>query len=150
MAMGTRRTTRLLVVEDDPGYMYLIKRAFAVRGDRAVWELTTAMDGEQCVQILFEEEKEGAPLPDLVLLDWNLPKVSGSEILRRMKQHLKLRRIPILIFSSSVSEDDIQSAYDDHANGFIVKPANVSALEGIVEAIERFWIAIARLPTVVR
>jgi CheY-like chemotaxis protein len=148
--MDILRTIRLLVVEDNPAYLYLIQRAFAGRGEEIHWELTTATDGEQAMQILFEEEKDAAPLPDLVLLDWNLPKVSGSEILRRVKQHPKPRRIPILIFSSSASDDDVRSAYDDHANGFIAKPENIDALESIVETIERCWIAVARIPKVVR
>jgi CheY-like chemotaxis protein len=71
---------------------------------------------------LFEEEKTDEPLPDLILLDWHLPKISGSELLRRIKTHEKLHRIPILVFSSSTAESDIHDAYDNHANGYITKP----------------------------
>ena len=102
------------------------------------------------MQILFEEEDENSPLPDLVLLDWNLPRISGSEVLRRVKQHKKLRRLPVLVFSTSEAEEDIHAAYDDHANGYITKPGSSEALAAIVDTIERFWIAVAQLPKVLR
>jgi chemotaxis family two-component system response regulator Rcp1 len=144
------RTIRLLVVEDNPGYLYLIERAFREHHGEVRWELTLAVDGEQALKLLFEEESENVPLPDLVLLDWSLPKVSGSEVLRRMKDHRKLRRIPVLVFSSSEADNDISDAYDNHANGYITKPGNAEMLAEIVEAIGRFWVAIAQLPKVMR
>jgi CheY-like chemotaxis protein len=144
--MDAARTIRLLVVEDDPSYMYLIKKAFSERKAKTRWALTTATDGEQAARILFAEEAENAPLPELILLDWNLPKISGGEVLRRLKQHQKLRRIPVLVFSSSKEDDDIHAAYDDHANGYITKPSGGAELEAIVETIEQFWIAVAQLP----
>jgi two-component system, chemotaxis family, response regulator Rcp1 len=148
--MDPSRTIRLLVVEDDPAYMYLIKKAFIGRTSRTRWELTTAADGEQATKILFAEEVENAPLPELILLDWNLPRISGGEVLRRLKQHRKLRRIPVLVFSSSEEDDDIHAAYDDYANGYITKPSGGAELEAIVETIERFWIAVAQLPKMMR
>src|ERR1700723_1993810 len=80
------RTIRLLVVEDSPSFQFLIREAFRARGDIR-WDLIVANDGEEAVRLLFEEENENVPLPDLILLDWNLPKVSGSEVLQRVKQH---------------------------------------------------------------
>jgi CheY-like chemotaxis protein len=115
------RTIRLLVVEDSPSYRFLIRQAFKGRGNN-FWNLIVANDGEEAVRFLFEEENENVPLPDLILLDWNLPKVSGSEVLQRVKQHEKLRRIPVLVFSSSEADEDIHPAYDNHANGYITKP----------------------------
>ena len=109
-----------------------------------------AKDGEEALQHLFAEEDENKPLPDLVLLDWNLPKLSGAEVLRRIKQHKKLRRMPVLVFSTSEQEDDIHAAYDNYANGYITKPRDPNALANIVETIERFWIAVAELPKVMR
>ena len=143
------QTIRLLVVEDSEVYMYLIQKAFSSR-EGIHWELTVAHDGEQAVKLLFEEERTNAPLPDLILLDWNLPKISGSELLQRIKKHEKLRKIPILVFSSSEADSDIHDAYDNHANGYITKPASVAMLAQVVETIEQFWIAVARLPKVVR
>jgi CheY-like chemotaxis protein len=80
------------------------------------------------VHLLFEEESRAAALPDLILLDWNLPKVSGLDVLRRVKEHGTLRKIPVLVFSSSAEDDDIHSAYGAHANGFITKPGDNEAL----------------------
>ena len=147
--MAILRTFRLLVVEDDPAYRFLIQKAFSGRGKEARWDLTVAKDGEEALHILFEEENKSVPLPDLILLDWNLPKVSGGEVLQRVKQHQDLRKIPVLVFSASEADRDIHAAYDNHANGFITKPEDGEALAATVQAIERFWIA-ARLPKVLR
>ena len=112
--------------------------------------MTTAEDGEQAISILFREEQESAPLPDLILLDWNLPKISGSEVLQRIKSHVQLRKIPVLVFSSSNADWDIHEAYGHHANGYITKPDDADSLAAIVEAIERFWVAVIQLPKVAR
>jgi CheY-like chemotaxis protein len=143
------RTIRLLVVDDSPSFRYLIHDAFSSR-DEIRWELTVAEDGETALRLLFEEENENVPLPNLILLDWNLPKVSGSEVLQRIKRHDKLRRIPVLVFSSPEADDDIHAAYDNRANGYINKPPSAEALAAIVETIERFWIGVAQLPKVTR
>ena len=147
--MDSTRTIRLLVVEDVPSYLYLIQPAFQGRQGQIHWELTVAQDGEEALRVLFEEEYENAPLPNLILLDWNLPKVNGDEVLRSIKEHPKLRRIPVLVFSSSDDEEDIHAAYDNHANGYITKPES-AAIADVVEAIERFWVAVAHLPKVLR
>jgi CheY-like chemotaxis protein len=144
------RTIQLLVVEDNAPFLYLIQRAFADRQEQIRWKLTIARDGQAAIGILFKEEADSVPPPDLILLDWNLPKVTGSEVLRRIKDHPRLRRLPVLVFSASEADVDIHAAYDGHANGYITKPDTPEALEAIVEAIERFWIAIARLPQVAR
>jgi chemotaxis family two-component system response regulator Rcp1 len=143
------RTIRLLVVEDSPSFQFLIREAFRARGDIR-WDLIVANDGEEAVRLLFEEENENIPLPNLILLDWNLPRVSGSEMLQRIKQHDRMRRIPVLVFTSSEADEDIHTAYDNHANGYITKPPTGEALAVIVETIERFWIDIAQLPKVAR
>ena len=143
------RTIRLLVVEDSPSFQFLIREAFRARGDIR-WELIMANDGEEAVRLLFEEKDENVPLPNLILLDWNLPKIDGGEVLRRIKRHPRLRRIPVLVFSSSEADEDIHTAYDNHANGYITKPRTGEALADIVETIERFWIAVAQLPKVAR
>jgi two-component system, chemotaxis family, response regulator Rcp1 len=147
--MGEPRTIRLLVAEDSPAYLHLIQVAFRGRHGNIRWELTVAEDGERALQLLFAEEAESAPLPDLILLDWNLPKVSGDEVLRRVKEHPKLRKIPVLVFSSSEEDEDIHAAYGYHANGYITKPGSLAMLEAMVETIERFWCAV-QLPKVMR
>jgi CheY-like chemotaxis protein len=140
----------LLVVEDNEAYAYLIKEAFSYRKDLTRWELTLAEDGEQAVRILFAEEQAHAPLPEIILLDWKLPKISGNEVLQRLKEHPELRRIPVLVFSTSAEDTDVHAAYDNHANGYITKPGDVGRLALIAEAIERFWTETAHLPKVVR
>jgi CheY-like chemotaxis protein len=140
--MDTLRTIHLLVVEDNPAYLYLIQKAFSGRGEQIRWNLTVATNGEEALHALFEEEDKSVPLPDLILLDWNLPNVSGGEVLQRIKQHQEFRRIPVLVLSSSDADTDIHAAYDSHANGFITKPWGAEALSATVEAIERFWIAL--------
>jgi two-component system, chemotaxis family, response regulator Rcp1 len=144
------RTVHLLVVEDSPSYLYLIKAAFEEHAGAVHWELAIATDGQQALDFLFAEERENDPLPALILLDWNLPKVNGREVLQRIKDHQKLRRIPVLVFSSSQAERDIRDAYDGRANGYITKPDSGKVMEGIVGAIEQFWVAVAQLPKVAR
>jgi|SRR6185369_10890642 CheY-like chemotaxis protein len=144
------RKIRLLVVEDNPAYLYLVQKAFSRRMQPIQWELTTAEDGEQALRLLIEEEVDNAPLPHLILLDWNLPKVSGCEVLQRMKEHEKLRKIPILVFSSSSLDEDIHNAYSNHANGYITKPDSTDILATIVGTIEEFWTSVASLPMVTR
>jgi len=148
--MKFQRAIRLLVVEDSPAYLYLIKRAFRDRAEDIRWDLVVATDGEEAVRLLFNEEKDRSALPDIILLDWNLPTIGGDEVLRRVKQHEKLRKIPVLIFSSSDADEDIHSAYSRHANGYITKPGDNDALANIVEGIEKFWTAVVQLPKVAR
>ena len=157
MAVSTRisrnaqkpQTIRLLIVEDSESYLYLIQKAFSSRkGIR--WELTVAHDGEQAINLLFGEDRTNAPLPDLILTDWHLSKVSGSDLLQRIKKHENLRKIPVLVFSSSEADRDIHDAYDNYANGYITKPDSMEVLAQIVETIEQFWIAVAKLPKVLR
>lgn len=141
---------RLLVVEDNPAYLYLVQKAFSGRRGRNRWDLSVAADGQQALNLLFEEKDCEAALPDLILLDWNLPKVSGDEVLRRIKQHQHLRKIPVLVFSSSDAKADIHAAYGNHANGYITKPRNDDMLAAIVQTIEEFWVTIAQLANVLR
>jgi two-component system, chemotaxis family, response regulator Rcp1 len=117
---------------------------FGERHEQMRWEITVAKDGEDAIEALFGQTNLW---PDLILLDWNLPKLGGGEVLRRVKRHRLMSKIPVLIFSSSASESDIQAAYKDHANGWIVKPNGVDALEAIVERIERFWIQLSLKPS---
>ncbi len=146
--MVSVRTIRLLVVEDDVAYLNLVQKAFGARAEQIRWEVSVAKDGAEALHVLFKEETDRSPLPDFVLLDWNLPKVTGRDVLLRVKEHPTLRRIPVLVFSTSDADDDVHAAYDSHANGYVTKPGSAEALEAVVETIERFWVAIARLPRV--
>lgn len=136
---------RLLIVEDSEDYLDLIREAFLNRPGAHKWDLTVATDGEEALSILTAKGNAGGFAPDLILLDWNLPKVSGSEVLQQVKAHKELRKIPVLVFSTSSAERDIHEAYGHHANGYITKPREIEALFQVAEAIEAFWIAIAEL-----
>jgi len=148
--MNDARSIRILIVEDNPAYSYLIQKAFSLRMKGVKWECVTAEDGEKALHFLFEEEQARAPLPDLILLDWNLPKVSGRQVLQRTKHDENLRKIPVLIFSGSDADEDIMGAYGDHANGYIMKPDAHDALADIIETIEEYWVTVAQLAKVVR
>jgi two-component system, chemotaxis family, response regulator Rcp1 len=148
--MPAPRMIRLFVVEDDEAYLYLIKKAFSIPTEKTRWDLTFATNGQEALDRLFKEENENVPLPDLILLDWKLPRVSGDEVLRRLKQHEKLRKMPVLVFSSSEADKDIHAAYGGHANGYITKPADINLLSNIVAAIEQFWVVIAQIPKIER
>ncbi len=139
------RAVRLLVVEDSAAYLELIRHAFLDRKGAHKWELTVAVDGEKALSIVLGDGNTIGFVPDLILLDWNLPKISGREVLQRVKAHAELRKIPILVFSSSDAERDIHEAYAHHANGYITKPKDLDVLFQIAEAIEAFWVAIAQL-----
>lgn len=140
-----RRAVRLLVVEDNVGYLALIREAFALRKGPHKWDLTVAEDGEKALAQVLGDERTIGLLPDIILLDWNLPKISGSEVLQQLKAHQELRKIPILVFSSSSADRDIHEAYSHHANGYITKPNDLNVLFQVAEAIESFWVAIAQL-----
>jgi two-component system, chemotaxis family, response regulator Rcp1 len=138
------RAIRLLVVEDNAAYLHLIREAFTTRNGSHKWDLSVATDGEEAIWLL-RGGKPGSFVPDIVLLDWNLPKVSGLEVLKWAKAHEELRKIPILVFSTSDADRDVHEAYRHHANGYITKPSDMDVLYKVAEAIENFWVAIAEL-----
>jgi chemotaxis family two-component system response regulator Rcp1 len=144
------REIRLLVVEDSSAYRDLVQRAFRQLGGQTRWKIVIAKDGKEALELLFAEESEQEPLPDLILLDWNLPKVSGNEVLMRLKEHQRLRKIPVLIFSSSDADADIHAADGNYANGYITKPGSLDVLNSMVETIEQFWITVAQIPKIAR
>jgi CheY-like chemotaxis protein len=139
------RAVRLLVVEDNTPYLHLIRTAFENGKGTQKWELSEAKDGEEALSIVLGGEGRTSYIPDLILLDWNLPKISGSEVLQRIKAHVEFRKIPILVFSSSRAERDVHEAYGHHANGFITKPGDLNVLFEVAKAIEIFWVAVAEL-----
>jgi CheY-like chemotaxis protein len=135
----------ILLVEDDAGDA---ERAMAALRDgkirnRVAW----VQDGEEALQYLFQTGTfPGATRPDLILLDWWLPKISGSEVLDRIKRHPELRRIPVVILTASTQDEDVLRAYNSHANCFITKPVGVDAFLRVVRSIEDFWLTVVKLP----
>jgi CheY-like chemotaxis protein len=142
-----KRVIRVMVVEDHDATAYLIKKAFSERSERVRWDLSFAQDGAQALGRLFRRgAHESAARPDIVLLDWNLPKVSGREVLRTLKSSDEFRTLPVLIFSSSQDDRVVETAYGEHANGYICKPSDPESLYTAIESIETFWVHTARLP----
>jgi CheY-like chemotaxis protein len=104
-------------------------------------------DGEQALQYLRREgEFAGARRPDLVLLDLNLPRLSGIELLTVVKKDEDLRTIPVIVLTTSTNEDDVLNSYHHHANAYVTKPVNVEELFDVIRAFELFWLAIVTLP----
>jgi len=135
---------QLLLVEDNAGDIRLVQEAF--KEGRFPCKLHITRDGEQAMAFLHHEKPYyDSPRPTLILLDLNLPRKDGREVLAEIKQEKSLRRIPVMIMSTSTRSEDIDKAYDLHANCHIPKPVD---LEGIVELgklIERFWLTAAAL-----
>jgi CheY-like chemotaxis protein len=135
----------ILLVEDDSGDA---DRTMAALRDgkirnRVVW----VQDGEQALQYLFRTGSfTRACRPDLVLLDWWLPRINGSEVLDRIKNHPELKRIPVVILTASTQDEDVLRAYNSHANCFINKPVGVDAFIRVVRSIEDFWMTVVKLP----
>jgi CheY-like chemotaxis protein len=111
--------------------------------NRVVW----VQDGEQALDYLYREGTFArARRPDLILLDWHLPKVTGEEVLKIIKNHADFKRIPVIIMTSSQQEQDLLKAYNLHANCFVNKPVDVREFIEVVRSIEDFWLTIVKLP----
>ena len=137
---------QILLVEDNPGDVRLTKEA--LRGARVANELHVVGDGEEAIDFLNRRgEHADAPRPDIVLLDLNLPRLDGSEVLAQIKTDPELAKIPIIVLTSSSAEADIQRAYELHANCFISKPVDFTEFIGAVRSLEGFWLKIVKLPT---
>jgi CheY-like chemotaxis protein len=136
----------VLLVEDNPADIRLMKEA--LRDRRFGNRLSVVTDGEQALDFLFRRGKfVDAPQPALVLLDLNLPKKNGREVLEIIKSDPGLRRIPVIVMTTSQLERDVHNAYDNHANAFITKPLDFDTLVKVIASIEEFWFDIARLPS---
>ncbi len=139
MAMKDRnRPVRFLLVEDNYGDVLLTQHAFAKA--TMANEITVARDGEIAMAMLRREgEYAAVPLPDLVLLDLNLPKMDGKEVLAAIKGDSALRQLPVIILSSSRAEQDVAKSYDLNANSYLIKPIDLTEFYTVVQAIESFW-----------
>ena len=138
--------TEILLVEDNPGDARLAVEA--LKDGNIANHLTVVEDGTSALQFLRGEGKYGqAKRPDLVLLDLNLPGKDGREVLREMKADAHLRRIPVVILTTSSAENDVLKSYDLHANCYIVKPVDLPQFVEVVRGIENFWFSIVKLPS---
>jgi chemotaxis family two-component system response regulator Rcp1 len=133
------RPFRILLVEDNPGDADLIREVMAESEEKN--EITLAVDGVEALRCLRER-----PRPDLILLDLNLPKKSGREVLGEIKSTADLQRIPVVVLTSSEAEIDLADAYRLHANCYLTKPVDLEEFLTAVRAIERFWLGVVKLP----
>ncbi len=135
----------ILLVEDNPGDVRLAKEA--LRDAKVRNNLHVTEDGVEALAFLRREGKyTDAPYPDLILLDLNLPKKDGREVLAEVKKDENLRRIPVVILTMSKAEEDILRTYDLHANCYITKPVDLDQFIKVVKSIEDFWFSIVKLP----
>ena len=143
--MGEANPIQVLIVEDNLGDIELAKAALCET--TLPLDLHVARDGEVAMRFMRREgDHADAPTPDLVLLDLNMPKMGGLEVLDRMKTDDVLRLIPVVVFTTSSAREDVEGAYDRYANCYITKPADLDDLVNVVNAIEAFWLTVVRLP----
>jgi chemotaxis family two-component system response regulator Rcp1 len=136
----------ILLVEDNPGDVRLTKEL--LKDSKIHNNLTVIDNGEDALLFLRREAKYcNANPPDLILLDLNLPRKNGSEVLASIKNDPRLRRIPVVVLTSSKAEEDVVRTYDLHANCYISKPVGLEQFASVVKAIDDFWLAIVKLPT---
>ena len=140
------RPIQILLVEDSPDDILLTEEALL--DARVANELHSVMDGEAAMDFLHARGKyEGQESPDVVILDLNLPKKDGREVLREIKEHPRLKRIPVIVLSTSGAAEDILGAYDHHVNAYVRKPIDFDDFIRAVRSLEDFWLSIVRLPT---
>lgn len=136
----------ILLVEDNEGDIVLTKEAF--EDAKILNTLSIVKDGQDAIHFLNQKGRYAhAQLPDLILLDINLPKKNGHEVLQYIKESKQLKHIPVIMLTTSLSEQDILKSYTNHANCYITKPVEVEDFLNVVTSIENFWIKIVQLPS---
>jgi CheY-like chemotaxis protein len=140
------RPVEILLVEDNPGDVRLTREAF--KEARLASRLTVVSDGVEALAFLRQQGKfTGAATPDMILLDLNLPKKSGLEVLADVKRDNHLRRTPVVVLSTSCAEKDVRRSYELHANCYISKPVDLETFIGVLHSIEEFWLRKVALPS---
>jgi CheY-like chemotaxis protein len=140
------RLVETLLVEDNEADIRLTREVFA--DGRVLNKLNVVRDGEEAMAFLKRRPPfQDAPRPDLVLLDLNLPRKDGREVLAEMKADEELRLIPVVILTTSRADTDVMRTYELHANCYIVKPVDLSQFISVVRSIEDFWLTLVRLPS---
>lgn len=143
--MERMKPISILLVEDNPGDIYLTQEAF--KESKFKNSLHVVKNGVECMEYLRRRGKYSeAQMPDVILLDLNLPKKNGREVLAEVKRDERLKYIPVIVLTSSQNEKDIRSSYELNANCYISKPVDYDEFIHIIRAIENFWFSIVRLP----
>jgi chemotaxis family two-component system response regulator Rcp1 len=141
-----RKEIEILLVEDSPGDVRLTIEA--LKEGKVKNRLSVARDGVEALDFLQKREPfANAPTPDMILLDLNLPRKDGREVLREIKSDPNLRRIPVVILTTSSAEEDILRSYDLHVNCYITKPVDMEQFIKVVRSIDDFWFSIVQLPS---
>ncbi|MYW90692.1 response regulator [Amycolatopsis rubida] len=135
----------ILLVEDDPGDVLMTQEAFEHHKIRNT--LSVVSDGEQALRFLHREPPfEDAPRPGLILLDLNLPRKDGREVLSEIKASPQLRSIPVVVLTTSEAEEDILRSYDLHANAYVTKPVDFDRFVEAIRQIDNFFVTVVKLP----
>lgn len=135
----------ILLVEDNPGDMRLTKEA--LKEGKVYSNLHWAKDGVEALEFLRQEGKfAGAPRPDIILLDLNLPRKDGREVLSVIKNDERLRNIPVVVLTTSKAEEDVLKSYALHANCYVTKPVDLEKFIVVVQSIDKFWLTVVTLP----
>ena len=143
--MNPVRPIEILLVEDSPSDVRLTREA--LKEAKVVNMLHVAQDGIEALDFLRKQgEYAGRPSPDLILLDLNLPRKDGREVLAEIKEDEKLKRIPVVVLTTSRAEEDVVRSYNLHANAFVTKPVDLKQFLEVIHAIEAFWLAVVTLP----
>ena len=139
------KPVEVLLAEDNPGDVMLTKKA--LEQGKLANNLHVATDGVEALQFLRQEgEYSDEPRPDLVLLDLNMPRKDGQDVLKELKDDPDLRRIPVVVLTSSESEEDIAKSYELNANAYLTKPVDFDGFIEIVNRMENFWFKVVKLP----
>ena len=139
------RPVDILLVEDNPADVRLTQEA--LKEGKMANDLHVVSDGEQAVQFLRRQDAfADAPRPDLILLDLNLPKKSGRDVLAEIKGDEELKRIPVVVLTTSKAEEDICRSYDLNCNCFVTKPVDFDQFVDVIRSIDRFWLSVVTLP----
>ena len=137
----------ILLVEDNPGDVRLTKEA--LKEGKVYNNLHWAKDGVEAMEFLRQEGKNAkAPRPDIILLDLNLPKKDGREVLASIKSDSRFKHIPVVILTTSEAEEDVLKSYELHANCYVTKPVDLDQFIGVIRNIEDFWLTVVTLPKV--
>jgi CheY-like chemotaxis protein len=143
--MPEREPVEILLAEDNPGDVKLTRKA--LEKGRLANNLHVVNDGVETMQFLRGEGKyEGRPRPDLVLLDLNMPRKDGREVLEDIKRSPDLKRIPVVVLTSSEAEEDVLRSYELHANAYLTKPVDFGGFIDVVGTLEEFWLQVVKLP----
>lgn len=146
MLMGKDRPVELLLIEDNSGDILLTKEAF--EEIQFTENLSVVTDGEAAIDFLYKQGRyTEAPTPDLIILDLNIPRIDGRELLAKVKNDDLLKKIPIIVLSTSKSDRDIKTCYDLQANCYLIKPVDFEEFLEIVTYIRDFWLGMVKIPS---